>query len=75
MFFRMVCDHYPELWEKIPYFSQIDNHLLMEELMKPYNLTRIEQIKALTTVHKLTYKFDKIQDDCTANHLSEIAGN
>lgn len=75
MFFRMVCDHYPEQWNIVPYFNQVDNHLLMEELNKPYNPTRIEQIKALTTVHKLTYKFDESKDDCTVNHLAEISQN
>lgn len=74
MLFRIVTNKYQEEWKKVPYFNQVDNHLLMEELSVTYNPTRIKEIKALTEVHKLTYKFDEVQHDCTANFLSEISG-
>lgn len=72
MFFRMACNRNPDLWEKVPYFNQLDNHLLMRELNKIYNPIRIRYIKSITTVHKLTYKLTEMQDDCTAKHLVEI---
>lgn len=75
MFFRMVCDRNPELWNKVPYFNQVDNHLLMRELNRSYSPNRIQRIKSLTTVHKLTYKLGEIRDDCTVNHLAELIEN
>ena len=70
--FRIVSDHNPDLWEAIPYFNQIDNHLLMNELQKPFDPKRIEQIKALTPIHKLTYKLPKCDSDSTLAYIKEI---
>lgn len=72
MLFRIVSDHNLELWEAIPYFNQIDNHLLMNELQKPFNRQRVEQIKALTPIHKLTYKLPKCDLSSTLAHLEEV---
>lgn len=73
MFFRMVTDKYQEEWNNIPYYNQIDSHFLMNELGRDYDSNnRIIEIKQLTSVHKLTYKFEKNSMDCTADHLFEI---
>lgn len=72
MLFRMVADRNPELWEAVPYFNQIDNHLLMNELQKPFDAQRIEQIKALTSIHKLTYKLPECVPNSTLVHLEEL---
>lgn len=73
MFFRMVTDIYKDLWNKVPYFNQIDQHLLMNELGKKFNVERIEEILKLSSIHKLTYKLemsDKI--DLTINKLESL---
>ena len=72
MFFRMVIDRYESEWMHVPYFNQIDCHFLMNELGKDYDSDRVEEIKQLTPVHKLTYKFVKNSADSTSDHLIEI---
>lgn len=72
MFFRMVTDKYPKEWNNVPYYNQIDTHFLMNELGIDYDIDRIEEIKQLTSVHKLTYKFEKNSLDSTADHLAGI---
>ena len=72
MLFRMVTDANTETWDTIPYYNQIDNHLLMNELVKPFDARRVDQIKALTTIHKLTYKLPECGPDGTVSHLEEI---
>ena len=58
MFFRMVTDRYPEEWDKVPYFSQMDLHIFSFEFLKTYNKTRFSQLCDLTPIHKLTLKVD-----------------
>lgn len=74
MFFRMVSDRCPDEWSKVPYINQVDNHLLANELEKPFNAERIEDIKNLSTVHKLTYKLHEGSfDSClTQNKLRDL---
>ncbi len=72
MLFRMVTDANEHLWNSVPYFNQIDNHLLMNELQKPFDNQRVEQIKALTPIHKLTYKLPEWDSNSTVAHLEEI---
>lgn len=72
MLFRMVTDANEHLWNSVPYFNQIDNHFLMSELQKPFNAQRVSQIKALTPIHKLTYKLPEWDSNSTVAHLEEI---
>lgn len=72
MLFRMVTGANEHLWNSVPYFNQIDNHLLMNELQKPFDNQRVSQIKALTPIHKLTYKLPEWDSNSTVAHLEEI---
>jgi len=45
------------LWKKMPVFPNTNPHLLQFELFDEYNKERLEQIKNLSFVHKLSYKF------------------
>lgn len=72
MFFRMVTDKYQVEWEKVPYFNQIDSHLLMEEFEKKFDPARINEIKRLTSVHKLSYKFKGNSVSFIENYLNDI---
>lgn len=58
LFFRMVSDHYPLEWAKVPYYSQMNQHVFMMELDNTFDKKRWEQIKALTPIHKLSNKID-----------------
>lgn len=55
----MATEKYKEEWKQIPYYSQIDNHLLANELRNNFNEKRYNEIKSLTNFHKLTYKLQK----------------
>lgn len=56
IFFKMATEKYEEEWKQVPYYSQIDNHLLTNELMNNFDEKRYNEIKSLTNFHKLTYK-------------------
>lgn len=56
MFFRMVISEYPELWHRVPRFSNIPPHMLQFELGNEYNDQRYKEINNMASFHKLTYK-------------------
>ena len=58
LMFRLVSDFYKEEWDSIPYFSQMDQHIFSFEILNTYSEKRFEQLKALTTIHKLSNKSD-----------------
>ena len=45
-----------EKYGKIPFFSFIPVQMFQKELLKPYNEERMEQIKRISFMHKLSYK-------------------
>ncbi len=45
-----------EKYGKIPFFSFIPVQMFQKELLKPYNKERMEQIKRISFIHKLSYK-------------------
>lgn len=67
IFFKMATEKYEDEWKQVPYYSQIDNHLLANELMNNFDEKRYNEIKSLTNFHKLTYKLqiDKNTDKTT----------
>lgn len=74
LFFKMVCEKYSEEWNNVPYFNQVDQHLLAQEIGKKFDENRFNQIKNITSVHKLTNKTENIifEDDSYYSKLSEI---
>lgn len=56
MFFRMACENYQELWERVPTFSNDPPHQLQRELFEKYSDNRKEQLFVMSNFHKLTYK-------------------
>ena len=74
IFFRMVTDANPELWEQVPAINHIDSHLLMQELPKCYDENRCQQIMRLTPIHKLTYKVET-SSGATAEKLGVLFKN
>ena len=59
--FKLAAEKYPELWNKVPVYSNIDPHMLQIEFFKPYNPERFEQIKHMSNFHKLTWKYHPLQ--------------
>lgn len=75
MFFKIATEKNPEEWNDIPVINHIDCHLLMNELTKKYIPERCEDILAITSVHKLTYKFSSNEKGITADFLDQIYRN
>ncbi len=56
--FRIVTNIYNNEWKNVPYFSNSNCFIMEQELVKPYNKKRMEQIFSLSKIHKLTYKLN-----------------
>ena len=56
-FFHLACKFYKDEWQKIPFFSNLPCHVMQRELFNKFDQKRFEQIKKMSAVHKLTYKF------------------
>lgn len=74
MFFRTVTDIYEHEWQKMPYYNQMDNHILAIDFCKKFDKKRFEQIKNITPVHKLTHKVDnsKVAENSYLSKLGEL---
>ena len=46
-----------KLWDAMPYVNNVDVHVLLFSLFKPYNKENWDHMCACSSVHKLTYKF------------------
>lgn len=75
MFFRMVTDKYKDEWAKVPYINQIEQHLFINELSKPFDEKRFSEIKKLSSVHKLTYKNNVSNDKYLYHKLDYLFKN
>lgn len=58
LFVRIAFDYYSDDWKKMPKFSNINSHMLTYEIFDKYDEKRLEQIKALSPVQKLSNKFE-----------------
>ena len=56
-FFTIACEFYKGEFNKIPFFSNLPCHVMQRELFNQFDQKRFEQIKKMSAVHKLTYKF------------------
>jgi len=54
--FTMVALNNKDIWDKVPFYSFIPVQQLQSELVNQFDATRWEQLKAITSIHKLTYK-------------------
>jgi len=61
MFFAIVCEWFPEEYEKIPKYCNSIPHVLLLELFTEFSVQRFEEIKSMSSIHKLSYKFDEGQ--------------
>lgn len=58
LFFKMATEKYTEEWRNIPTFNNVTPHILQYELLEEYNEERFEQIKNMSTIHKLNRRFE-----------------
>lgn len=62
IFFKIVTEENEKLWNVIPYINHLDNHLLANDLLTPFDRQRYEYIKKETDFHKLTYKLNLLNN-------------
>ncbi len=74
IFFRIVTDAYPYEWKAVPYISRNDTHIFSYEMLQTYDKERFEDFKSISSIHKLTNKFDKsqIQENSYYSKLDEL---
>ena len=68
---------FKDIWDKVPIFLNWNTQLLLNEFTKDYNSRRIDYIKQLSNIHKLSYKksilgvdlYDYIAEDSYYNRL------
>lgn len=75
IFFTIVVERMSEEWKKVPVYSNINAHLMQNELFWEYNSDRYEELKKISTIHKLSYKFEKEEfekSDTLYRHLMEL---
>ena len=53
LFFTLASERYHEHWEKVPTYSNLPPHMLQRELPNTFSEDRFEQIKQMSTIHKL----------------------
>ena len=59
MFFTIVTQELKEEWENIPFYTNIDPHVLwFYYFYKPYDEKGFKRVKEVSNFHKLSYKFD-----------------
>lgn len=46
-------------WKKVPRFPSENIDVLQKELFEDFSEKRFEQIKQISTIHKLSYKFSE----------------
>ncbi|MBR4246583.1 MAG: capsular polysaccharide synthesis protein [Treponema sp.] len=56
-FLTIALKFYKNEWDKIPFFSNLPCHIMQRELFNQFEQIRFDQIKKMSAVHKLTYKF------------------
>ena len=61
-FMKLAAEKYKEEWNSIPFFSDVPPHIMQRELFSEYSEERMEQLKRMSDIHKLTYKFKKTSD-------------
>lgn len=61
-FMKMAAEKYSEEWANVPFFSDVPPHILQRELFTNFSEERMAQIKRMSDIHKLTYKFKEEND-------------
>lgn len=59
LFFTIVCNCFPDFINNIPRYSNIPPHILQYELFDKFDSERYEEIKLMSSFHKLTWKNEK----------------
>lgn len=74
LFFTLATKKYPEIWNKIPKYSNIPPHIMQYEFLWSFKEERFEQLKNISSIHKLTHKIDrkKLSRDSLFEHIENM---
>lgn len=56
LLFAMATENYQELWRRMPKFSNIQPHMLANEILNSYDENRLKQIAQMCSIQKLSNK-------------------
>lgn len=73
LFFTLATKKYPEIWNKVPKYSNIPPHTMQREFLQEYNKERFKELKKISSVHKLNHKINR--KNLAKNSLFEYIEN
>lgn len=59
LFFTLATKKYPKIWNKVPKYSNKPPHVMQREFLREYNKESFEELKKISSVHKLNHKIDR----------------
>lgn len=75
LFFTMAIEKYPEIWNELPTFNNVNPHILVNEMNNKFCEDRYEEINKISSFHKLNYKLDYNEEPDTFYTNIIINGN
>lgn len=73
--FTISARYMPEEWDKVKFFTNIEPHLLQfRYLKKEFNAQEFDELKRISSFHKLTYKVGKLSDNSFYNKICKGGG-
>ena len=58
MFFKMATEAYKDLWEQVPYFSNLPPHEMQFLTNTDYSDNKMKYFSEISDFHKLSHKID-----------------
>lgn len=58
LLFKIATEQYKEIWDNVPTFNNVTPHILQFELLNEFDEKRFEQIKSMSTIHKLNRRLE-----------------
>ena len=59
LFFTMAAKKYKDIWDEMPIFNNINPHMLQFELLNKFEIERWNQLKKMSSIHKLNHRIDE----------------
>lgn len=72
--FQLAIETYSDEWKRVVPFSNSVPHILLLRLFEPFNAITWNEIKKMTSFHKLSYKFSNDEFIKKDTYYSEILG-
>jgi len=74
LFFTMATKKYSGIWNKVPKFSNKLPHIMQRELKNQYNKERFDELKKISSIHKLNHKINRklLVDNSLFNYIENM---